>query len=332
MPRRRNTDRSVSSAKGKLPSRFTGGQWNEEGGKGKKNKEETNGGNALGIYAIARQMLRWSKGNSKRFLSWKRREDCREKGEVTDPSDPAPSSTTMPYLARRIPLRHGTPQIRKAQIPRTPCGFGGGKGSLVPATIKKEGTDAGRSRRLGRRRNEREKEFRGSDVARLEVQFGRLKVHAAKGICYQSMPWIFDISSLSTHKVPVKTAISNVNAVARTAFTEQILRHTVCLLFVSLVSYSIWLIFWYWSVARRDGVAIASASWNLMQTRPFNYRCVMGGGLQLLYIRLRSMAGKFDNNTAHLAEVELLFSWQRFAGACVTDSLSENISGYVCTY
>ena len=179
-----------------------------------RNREERNDRNGLGIYAIARQMLPWSKGIRNGSL-WKRREDCREKGEVTDPSDPARSSTTMAYLTRRIPLRHGTPQIRKAQIPRSPCGFTGRRERLESEERwKKEWNrkrKGAREEGRGRRRrlaggsdsrethgvgNEKEKEFQRSDGRDWEVQFGRTTARAAaKGIrSGRSILWIFDIS------------------------------------------------------------------------------------------------------------------------------------------
>lgn len=63
----------------------------------------------------------------------------------------------MAYLTRRILLRHGTPQIRKAQIPRSPCGFTRRRERLEAGTMKKRVEQRGVKRvgggeRRGRRR------------------------------------------------------------------------------------------------------------------------------------------------------------------------------------
>lgn len=96
----------------------------------------------------------------------------------------------MAYLTRRIPLRHGTPQIRKAQIPRSPCGFawrrerlearndekksgterrkgggGGGEGGETRSTTAGSGEwGVGKRTRVG---NEKEKEFQRFRRSRL---------------------------------------------------------------------------------------------------------------------------------------------------------------------
>ncbi|KAK1128960.1 hypothetical protein K0M31_020096 [Melipona bicolor] len=55
----------------------------------------------------------------------------------------------MAYLTRRIPLRHGTPQIRKAQIPRSPCGFAWRRERLEARNDEKKSGTERRKRREG---------------------------------------------------------------------------------------------------------------------------------------------------------------------------------------
>lgn len=136
-------------------------------------------------------MLPWSKRIRNGSYRGKRREDCGEKGEVTDPSDTASSSTTMPYLARRIPLRHGTPQIRKAQIPRTPCGFAEQEG-----TMEKRRKDR-RQRRLlrwvgGWKREERKGKRNFEAQTSRDWEYNLEKGKRPRKIAVRSMLWIFD--------------------------------------------------------------------------------------------------------------------------------------------